>query len=286
MASLSHKCVRLNPVRGDCGPVSQYKIKENTGEKRPGVDPTKLVPAGFTKPICVANPYYESPYVFDNDFPALLEDVHEAKEPNIPLLKLNSAIGTFRVICFSQKSNISLPLMFQTVMKDKRMKEYIDKYRSNLLLDYAKQEEEKNERLVAVNDDWLALVPYCDSWRQNETMIIPRKRHILRMTDLTLDERLSLADIMKQLTARYDRMFECSFHYSVGFYNAPTGSGCENRDFSYWQFHAIYYPPLLRSVTATKHMEVYEMLAKDNAKREVKSDDKLSNLSRVYYKKK
>ena len=97
-------------------------------------------------------------------------------------------------------------------------------------------------------------------------MLIPRKRHILRMTDLTEDERLSLADILKPLTSRYDNLLECSFPYSLGFYNAPTSPGHENQDYSYWQFHAIYYPPLLRSATATKHMENYEMLAKDIAK--------------------
>jgi UDPglucose--hexose-1-phosphate uridylyltransferase len=260
MASLSNKCVRLNPVRCDCGPESQYQIKEVTGKERPVNDPTKVVGAGFTKPLCGANPYYESPFVLDNDFPALLEDVPEPKEPNIPQLKSNTARGACRVICFSQKSNLSLPLMFQTVMKDMRMKEHMNKYKSNLLMDYAKQDEEKNERLVVVNDDWLGLVPYCDSWRQHETMIIPRKRHILRMTNLTEDERLSLADIMKQLTYRYDNLFGCSFPYSIGFYNAPSGPGDENQDYSYWQFHAIYYPPLLRSVTARKHVEVYEKL--------------------------
>jgi hypothetical protein len=44
-----------------------------------------------------------------------------------------------------------------------------------------------------------------------------------RMTDLTLEERTSLADIMKQLTVRYDNLFQCSFPYSMGFHGAPTG---------------------------------------------------------------
>ena len=35
------------------------------------------------------------------------------------------------------------------------------------------------------------------------------------MTDLTEAERLSLADIMKQLTTKYDTLFECSFPYSM-----------------------------------------------------------------------
>ena len=80
------------------------------------------------------------------------------------------------------------------------------------------------------------------------------------MTDLTEAERLSLADIMKQLTTKYDNLFECSFPYSMvrqvkislfmfnsqGFHGAPTGPGHENEDCSHWQFHALYYPPLLR----------------------------------------
>jgi UDPglucose--hexose-1-phosphate uridylyltransferase len=44
------------------------------------------------------------------------------------------------------------------------------------------------------------------------------------MTDLTVEERASLADIMKQLTMRYDNLFQCSFPYSMGFHGAPTGS--------------------------------------------------------------
>ena len=44
-----------------------------------------------------------------------------------------------------------------------------------------------------------------------------------RMTDLTDDEKTSLADIMKKLTTKYDNLFECSFPYSMGFHGAPTG---------------------------------------------------------------
>ena len=46
----------------------------------------------------------------------------------------------------------------------------------------------------------------------------------IRMTDLSEAERESLADIMKQLTIRYDNLFECSFPYSMGFHGAPTGN--------------------------------------------------------------
>ena len=52
--------------------------------------------------------------------------------------------------------------------------------------------------------------------------------HTSRMTDLTEEERLSLADIMKQLTTKYDNLFECSFPYSmVGRPPPPPGSRWE-----------------------------------------------------------
>ena len=54
-------------------------------------------------------------------------------------------------------------------------------------------------------------------------MILPRQRHIQRMTDLSDGERISLASIMKEITTKYDNLFLTSFPYSMGFHGAPTG---------------------------------------------------------------
>ena len=58
------------------------------------------------------------------------------------------------------------------------------------------------------------------------------------MTDLTPEERASLADIMKQLTVRYDNLFQCSFPYSMGFHGAPTGG---TRPFQLFTEHNSYF---------------------------------------------
>ena len=50
-----------------------------------------------------------------------------------------------------------------------------------------------------------------------ETMLLP-KRHILRLPDLTEEERISLAAIMKVLLTKYDNVFDCSFPYSMGWH--------------------------------------------------------------------
>jgi len=56
-----------------------------------------------------------------------------------------------------------------------------------------------------------------------ETMLLP-KRHVLRLPDLTDEERNSLAAIMKILLTKYDNVFECSFPYSMGWHGKRLGN--------------------------------------------------------------
>ena len=153
-----------------------------------------------------------------------------------------------------------------------------------MLVELAKQELNKNERIVCQNEDWMAIVPYWATWPY-ETMILPKKKHILRITDLDSSERETLAAIMKDLTTRYDNVFETSFPYSMGFHGAPTGPSYEKEEWNHWQFHALYYPPLLRSATVKKFMVGYEMLA--NVQRDLTAEqaaEKLRLLDNVHYK--
>lgn len=50
---------------------------------------------------------------------------------------------------------------------------YLKSHGSNLLLDYAQSEIEKNQRIVAINDDWVVVVPYWATW-PFETLLLPR----------------------------------------------------------------------------------------------------------------
>lgn len=128
------------------------------------------------------------------------------------------------------------------------------KHAAPLLLDYAAIELKEGDRLVVENDHWLAVVPYWAMW-PFETLLMPR-RHVLHLPALNNAERSALADILKRLLSKYDNLFQVSFPYSMGWHGAPIAKG----DYSHWQLHAHFYPPLLRSATVKKFMVGYEML--------------------------
>ena len=138
--------------------------------------------------------------------------------------------------------------------EDATQRQWYEKNRSTLLGDYLERELATGERLVCRNNDWVALVPFWAKW-PFETLVIP-VRPIADMTQMTAEERAALADILQQLTIRYDNLFHISFPYSMGFHQAPT----DGADHPHWHMHAHFYPPLLRSATVQKFMVGFEML--------------------------
>ncbi|TKR67463.1 hypothetical protein L596_023612 [Steinernema carpocapsae] len=146
----------------------------------------------------------------------------------------------------------------EAATKKRNQQKYFQRKGSPMLVDYLNQERQKKERIVVENEHWTVLVPYWAYW-PFETMLLPN-RHILRLEDITVEERSSLAEIMKILLVKYDNLFKCSFPYMFGWHGAPTGSHLKE-SCDYWQLHASYFPPLLRSASIKKFMAGFEMHA-------------------------
>jgi UDPglucose--hexose-1-phosphate uridylyltransferase len=164
--------------------------------------------------------------------------------------------------------------------EDRQQRQYYEANGCLLLLDYAQQETLNGERNVVENPHWLAMVPYWAVW-PFEVLLLPR-RQVSHLPDLSATERDSLADILKRLLTRYDNLFETSFPYSMGWHGTPLG-GCD--PVPYWQLHAHFYPPLLRSATVKKFMVGYEMLAE--AQRDLTAEQagaRLREMSEVHYR--
>ncbi len=167
----------------------------------------------------------------------------------------------------------------QPALEDQQQRAYLAAHRQSLLLEYAELEIEQEERLVISNEHWLVVVPYWAVW-PFESLLLPR-RHILRLPDLAVIERETLAEILKCLLIRYDNLFETAFPYSMGWHGAPTEAG----DHSHWQLHAHFYPPLLRSANVKKFMVGYEMLAEPQ--RDLTPEQaaaRLRSLSNIHFK--
>jgi UDPglucose--hexose-1-phosphate uridylyltransferase len=176
-------------------------------------------------------------------------------------------------------SSSSVPT--ELVKETNTQKAYFEKHGTTLLGDYLKAELEKKERLLVENRHFVALVPYWAVW-PFETMIVSRLP-VQNIAQLTDEERTALADIYKQLTVRYDNLFEVSFAYSAGLHQAPT----DGNDYPGWHLHMHFYPPLLRSASVKKFMVGYEMLAAPQ--RDITAEQaalRLRDLSDVHYKSK
>jgi UDPglucose--hexose-1-phosphate uridylyltransferase len=132
--------------------------------------------------------------------------------------------------------------------------EYLASHQAVLLCEYQKLEESLGERVVAKNASFLAVVPFWAIW-PFEVMVIPR-RHVQDLQAFTEAERSDFAAILQAVTSTYDQVFDTPFPYSMGLHPAP----CDGEEHPEWQFHAHFYPPLLRSASIRKFMVGYELL--------------------------
>ena len=175
-------------------------------------------------------------------------------------------------------SQLSIPVEVQK--KTEHQKKYWNKNKRSLLGDYLQQELEQKERIVLKNDHFVTLVPYWAIWPY-ETMIIAR-RHMQHIGQLTSEEEKAYAEILKQLTIKYDNLFQTSFPYSSGIHQQPTNG----KEYPEWHFHMSFYPPLLRSKTVKKFMVGYELFA--GPQRDITAEqaaETLRHLSAVHYTK-
>ena len=312
----------------------QGEVEKLPPDNRPEYDPKcYLCPGNARVNGGVANPKYADPFVFTNDFQAILPDTPLGGSAPSGLFRTEPVQGTCRVICFSPRHDLTLPEMaaadivkvinvwadqitelgarYRWVQvfenkgsmmgcsnphphgqiwagnflprlvepEDISQKSYLAERGSVVLLDYVREELAQPTRVIDQNEHWVMVVPYWATWPY-ELLLLPR-RHVLRLPDLTPDERRALADILKLSLTRYDNLFETSFPYSMGWHGAPLDAA----NYDHWQLHAHFYPPLLRSATVKKFMVGYEMLAE--AQRDLTPEQaalKLQALSTVHYK--
>jgi UDPglucose--hexose-1-phosphate uridylyltransferase len=114
---------RQNPLTGEWVLVSPHRtqrpwlgqIEKSPPEDLPAYDPSCYLCPGNLRAEGKRNPEYDSTYVFENDFPALLlpgkdDSLEEYEEISTKdIIRAQPEIGTTRVMCFSPRHDLSLP---------------------------------------------------------------------------------------------------------------------------------------------------------------------------------
>ncbi|MGC8949002.1 MAG: galactose-1-phosphate uridylyltransferase [Thermoprotei archaeon] len=115
-------------------------------------------------------------------------------------------------------------------------RKYFRRKRSCLLCDLMKMEK-KNNRIIYKNAYFVALLPYFAMWPY-EIHIYPI-RHVQALSDLTDEEKLYLADILRVTTGIYNTLFDRDLPYIMVFHVKPT----DYKDYSYYHMHVEFYEP-------------------------------------------
>ncbi|KAF8652704.1 hypothetical protein AX16_004208 [Volvariella volvacea WC 439] len=156
-----------------------------------------------------------------------------------------------------------------------------------LLCDYGHMEMDvppEEGRIVVNNSFWVALVPWWATW-PFEILLLPYKRHIQTLTDLTEYEKAALAEILSCITKRYDNLFSCSFPYSMGIHQRPVPpTSVPDLDLDVAHLHFHFAPPLLRSASVKKFLVGYELMAE--AQRDLTPEEaakRLRQCSEIHY---
>jgi UDPglucose--hexose-1-phosphate uridylyltransferase len=144
----------------------------------------------------------------------------------------------------------------QVLIRSKTQEDYAhERHGASLLGAYLEQEIDNGQRLIYVDEHFVALVPWWAVW-PFEVLLAPR-RSMQDITSLSNVEAVAFAKTLAEVTQRYDRLFNTAFPYSAGIYQAPV----DGQSYEYWHWHMEFKPPLLRSATVKKFMVGYELFA-------------------------
>ena len=87
--------------------------------------------------------------------------------------------------------------------------------------------------------------------------MLPYKRHIPSLLELNAEEKTAFAQILSNVTKRYDNLFSCSFAYSMGIHQRPVPlqpGATEDDEENVAHLHLHFSPPLLRSASVRKFL--------------------------------
>jgi UDPglucose--hexose-1-phosphate uridylyltransferase len=121
-------------------------------------------------------------------------------------------------------------------------KQYYEKTGRNMLIDMNEEEKKFQKRIIWENDSFLSYIPFFTDYPYG--VFITCKRLRKTFTDLTNEERMDLAMMLKRITGGLDHLFDKPFPYMMCVHQAPVNAEEYKDCHNYYNFHIEFYPPL------------------------------------------
>lgn len=125
--------------------------------------------------------------------------------------------------------------------------EYFAEKKECLICSIQKKESEEGKRIITENEGFISYVPFFARWPYEVHIV--SKRHLQALSDLSAEEEISLAEIIKQVIAAYDGVFGFSMPYMMVMHQRPVDEG----SYEHYHFHIEFYPPL-RTANKLKYL--------------------------------
>lgn len=118
-------------------------------------------------------------------------------------------------------------------------KEHFDDTHSCLFCDFLKEEIKEEDRIIFKDEYFTVVLPFFCEYPYG--VYIMANRHVSDISQLTVEERKSLAVTLKNTVGMLDSLFDYKFPYMMCMHNAPVNCD-DNAD--YYHFHIEFFPPM------------------------------------------
>lgn len=214
-----HPHRRLNVLTGEWVLVSPHRAKRPwqgqveklAEEKRPEYDPKCYLCPGNERIGGHQNPKYTEPYVFVNDFSALLNDTPDGEvQSEDGLFQAKSESGICKVICFSPRHDVTVPEMEVSEIK-KVVDLWTSEYQSigaNDFVNYVQIFENKGSVMGCSNPH-----PHGQIWSNSTVPNEPAKEQERMLAYYKKNGRSLLSDYVVQELEKKERVLFENDHF-------------------------------------------------------------------------
>jgi len=213
-----HPHRRYNPLTGEWVIVSPHRLRrpwqgqveESIQESRPAYDPACYLCPGNERAGGVRNPAYAGTYVFDNDFPGLLQDAPPGGVDVGGLLVSEAERGICRVVCFSPRHDLTLPELDMVALRQvvDTWADQTEELGARPLVNYVQVFENKGAMMGASNPH-----PHGQIWATEHLPNEPAKEQTAQLAYRAAHGACLLCDYLALELARGERIVCANDHF-------------------------------------------------------------------------